>query len=104
MGWRRGWWGGVALERGGREGLFKDHPAEADNCKPGGVGTVALTDFIAFGAHAPGGSTGAIELTGARLSDIRFEFRDDEFLNYGTVGVRSITLVPVKFRRPGAVK
>jgi hypothetical protein len=76
----------------------------ADNCNPGGVGPVALTDFIAFVAHAPGGSTGAVELTGARLSDIRFEFRDDEFLNYGTVGVRSITLLPVKLKRPGDTK
>lgn len=96
--------GRVSFESGSRDGFFQYHPADADNCNPGGVGPVALTDFIAFGAHAPGGSTGAVELIGARLSDIRFEFRDDEFLNYGTVGVRSITLLPVKLKCPGDAK
>ena len=41
-----------------------------------------------------------VELTGAKLSGSRFEFRDDEFLDYWTVGVHTSTLVPVKFRCP----
>ena len=93
--------GRLSFQRGSREGFISYHPVDADNCNAGGVGPVALTNFIAYGHHAPGGSTGPIELSDAKLSDIRFEFRDDEFLNYGTVGVRSITLVPLKFQRPG---
>ena len=101
MSLRPGTAGRLSFQRGSGDGFISYHPVDADNCNPGGVGPVALTNFVAYGYHAPGGSTGPIELSDAKLSDIRFEFRDDEFLNYGTVGVRSITLVPLKFQRPG---
>jgi len=35
---------------------------------------------------------------GAKESDIVFELRDDEFLNDGTIGIKSITLILVRFR------
>ena len=74
------------------------HPPDVDNCNPGGVGPVALTDFIAYGPDSPAGAKGCIELIGVRQSEIIFELRDDVFLNYGTVGVMSISLIPAKLR------
>jgi hypothetical protein len=96
--------GSLSLAAGSNADFVSYHPDDADNCNPGGVGPVALNNFIAYGPDSPDGAKECIELIGVRQSDIVFELRDDVLLNYGTVGVKSITLIPARLRDLGKFK
>ena len=93
--------GRLSFGAGSTAGFIQHHPSDADNCNPGGGGPVALTDFSAYGPDSPAGATGWIELTNVNHSDIIFELRDDVLHNYGTIAIKSITLIPVRLKKTG---
>ncbi|MFH1614161.1 MAG: hypothetical protein ABIG61_03620 [Planctomycetota bacterium] len=93
--------GRISFMAGSGEGFVTYHPTDDDNCNPGGVGPVALTDFVAYGPSSPAGATGYVMLRGVEQRDLVFEIRDDVVQNYGTVGIKSIKLIPVRFLNAG---
>ncbi len=73
-------------------------PQDPDNS--GGTpfcGMVALDDFKAYGSDAlEKAARVTIKLTGVKASNLSLQLWDKAFINYGTVGLKSFTLIPVK--------
>jgi len=93
--------GKLSFTAGSKADFVRYYPQDPDNCNPGGVGPVALTDFIAYGPDSPAGAKGYVKLIGVKQSDIVFELRDDVRPNYGTIGIKSITFIPVRLSGAG---
>ena len=92
--------GVLTYDEGSTDQFVRHFPQNADNTGPSDyAGPVALIDFVAYGRGAPTGATGYVTLRGVKARDLVFEIRDDVKLNYGTVGIRAIRLVPVRLAR-----
>lgn len=89
--------GSLAYVPEGKGEWISHFPQDPDN--GGGspfYGTVALTNFVAYGPDAADEKARVlVRLKGVCASNVIFELWDQVLLNYGTVGLKSLTLIPV---------